>query len=131
MKRNVPNDLTKMILYPLMGRGNKTESDYITSVEKFERGVEKSLIETFGKLSITSSVKTNPYSLPFNKEIKITLLGESYLNGPYEVHRVVRKIVKELLDENLYKIRFYVYVDVITDFGISGKVDYYFRYYSH
>jgi hypothetical protein len=137
MNREIPN-LNCSILHPLLGHKdkNRTEEKYIKEIEKFERGCEKSLIETFGRLSIDSMVKTDPYSLPYTHEVVVTLNGESYLNGPYEFHRVVRKIVKEVLDKNLWKIRFYMFVNVLTDqpdqhflLKRMGQVEYRFRYY--
>jgi hypothetical protein len=137
MNREIPN-LNASILHPLVGHKDKdrTEENYIKKIEKFERGCEKSLIETFGRLSIDSMVKTDPYSLPYNNEIVVTLNGESYLNGPYEFHRVARKIVKEVLDKNLWKLRFYLFVNVLTNqpdqhpfMKHIGQVEYRFRYY--
>ena len=137
MNREIPN-LNCSILHPLLGHKdkNRTEEKYIKEIEKFERGCEKSLIETFGRLSIVSTVKTDPYSLPYTHEVIVKLNGESYLNGPYEFHRVVRKIVKEVLDKNLWKIRFYMFVNVLTDqpdqhplIKSLGQVEYRFRYY--
>ena len=131
MERIIPN-LNKMILRPLMGHGERTEEEYLKEIQKFERRCEKSLIELFGKLSIKSLVKTDPYSLPFNNEILVTLRGESYMNGPYEFHRVARIIAKEVLDKNLWKLRFYMCINVVTsdtNFIDWGLIEYRFRYY--
>ncbi len=136
MERKIPSNLGAQILHPLVGweREKHTEERYIEKIQSFERKVEKSLIETFKRIDIHGIVKTDPYSLPYKKEVKVTLRGESYLNGPYEIFRVVRPIIKELLNENLYKIRFYVYIDVTTEsrFPLGmGEINYYFRYYEH
>ena len=53
------------------------------------------------------------------------------MNGPYEVFRVTRKVLKQLLADDVCKIRFYVYVDIDVTARIMGKIDYYFRYYEH
>jgi hypothetical protein len=136
MERKIPSNLEAPILHPLVGweARKHTEERYMEKIQEFERKVEKSLIETFKRIDIQGIVKTDPYSLPYRKEIKMTLRGESYLNGPYEIFRVVRPIIKELLNENLYKIRFYVYIDVVTGGGFPfsmGEINYYFRYYEH
>jgi len=136
MERKIPINLCAQILHPLIGwdKEKHTEERYIEKIQDFERKVEKSLIETFKRIDIHGIVKTDPYSLPHKSEIKVTLRGESYLNGPYEIFRVVRPIIKQLLNENLYKIRFYVYIDVDTGgrFPFSmGEINYYFRYYEH
>jgi hypothetical protein len=136
MERKIPSNLGAQILNPLVGWESEkhTEERYIGKIQAFERKVEKSLIETFKRIDIQGIVKTDPYSLPYKKEIKVTLRGESYLNGPYEIFRVVRPIIKQLLNENLYKIRFYVYIDVDTEgrHQLSmGEINYYFRYNEH
>jgi hypothetical protein len=135
-KRYIP-PFGNPILYPLLGprdRENTTEEVYIEKIEAFERKCEESLIETLGKVNINGFVKTDRYSLPYNNEIIVELRGESYLNGAYEFYRVTRKIVKELLEKDLYKVRFYIYVDVIipekrTLLNSYGSVKYHFRYH--
>jgi hypothetical protein len=104
------------------------EESYNFKIQNLERNCEKSLIETLARLNIKAIVKTDPYSLPYNKEIVVTLHGESYLNGAFEFFRVARKIVKELLNQDIYKTRFYLFID-IKDGGIFGSVEYKFRYY--
>lgn len=133
--RTIPNDLSKSILFPLLGHEdkNRTKENYIEKVEKFERGCEKSFIKTLSRLSIHAMVKTDPYSLPYTDECVVTLNGESYMNGPYEFYRVARKFTKELLNKDVYKMRFYILVDVNTDAGFMkmGTVTYRLRYYIH
>jgi hypothetical protein len=135
MNREFPN-LNHSIVHPLIGweEQNKTEVNYIKTIEKFERDCEKSLIETLSRVGTDATVKTDPYSLPYNEELVITLNGESYLNGPYEFYRIARKIVREVLEKNLYKLRFYMFIEVITPqnaglLGALGQVKYSFRYH--
>lgn len=129
--RKIP-DLSKGILFPLIGseKKNQTESGYLNKIEEFERKCEDSLINTLSRLNIHASVKTDRYSLPYQFEVEKTLYGESYLNGPYEFYRVAREFVKELLVKDVYKIRFYLLIDVDTE-KMLGKVTYKFRYYIH
>jgi hypothetical protein len=129
MERVIPK-LSASILYPLIGPEEKkqTEKNYIKQIQKFERDCEKSLIETFSRIGISAVVKTDPYSLPYNKELVVNLNGESYLNGPYEFYRVARKIVREVLENDLYKVRFYMFIEVDTDKWL-GRVTYKFRYH--
>jgi hypothetical protein len=135
MKRPIPSDLGAGILFPILGKTkDSTYELYQEKIEGFERKCETSIINTLGKLDIIAMVKSDPYSLPYQKEIKITLEGESYFNGPYEVYRVTRNIAKELLNNNEYKIRFYIYIEVDTEYKFplrAGAVHYHFRYYSH
>jgi hypothetical protein len=119
-----------MISTVLCGK-DKTEENYLKKLIIFEQKCEKSIIETLSKVDIKALVKQDRYSLPFQKEIDITLLGESYMNGPYEFYRVARRIVKELLNENLYKIRFYLFINLEEGHFGFGKVNYKFRYYIH
>jgi len=99
------------------------------AVKRFERKCEKSLIETFQRVNIVATVKSDPYSLPFQKEIVTILQGESYMNGAFEFYRVARKVVKQLLNEDVRKIRFYLYVVFIPGNMGFGKVEYRFRYF--
>ena len=107
---------------------------YEKKIIEFEKGCEESIIKTLSKLDVNATVKTDRYSLPFKEEIVVTLNGESYLNGPYEFFRVARKVVKEILNRNIYKMRFYIYINLLPGegvFGGFGKVEYRFRYYPH
>lgn len=132
MQRNIPN-LNMPILRPLLGYEKKpTEKRYLSELEKFEIKCEKSFKETLGRLGIQSTVKTDRYSLPHKGEVVKSLYGESYINGPYEFYRVARDFVKELLEKNVYKIRFYILIDVEMTPGFPiGKVTYRLRYYPH
>ena len=112
--------------------GENLQEKYERKIVDFEKSCERSIIETLSKLYIRSMVKTDRYSLPFKNEIVVTLNGESYLNGPYEFYRVAKIIAKELLEKNVYKLRFYLYVNLLagTNFLTAfGKVEYRFRYY--
>lgn len=139
--RTLPN-LDKSICTPLFGlRSNERNVDlYIEKIEKFERGAEKSLIELLSKMDIRAMVKTDPYSLPYKDEIKVVLNGESYMNGPYELKRVFKRIVKELLNKEIHSLRFYFWINIVTEIpddikGMSrlshsfGRIEYCFRYY--
>ena len=68
--------------------------------------------------------------MPFNKQIKHTGYGESYLNAAFETGDFFRKIVKEIIDQDLYKVRFYIFSEIEDSFPM-GKVNYYFNYYKH
>jgi hypothetical protein len=106
-----------------------TPSNYLQKIEDFEKKCEASLIDTLSRVNIKGMVKSDRYSLPYKKEIKITLNGESYMNGPFEVYRVARAIVKQLLDENVYACRFYMYINLLDGHMGFGKVEYCFRYF--
>lgn len=134
LQREIP-DLSSSILSPLIGweREKRTDEKYLKEIQRFERESENSLIETFSRVGIKAMVKTDPYSLPYNNEVEVVLWGESYLNGPYEFYRVARKILKEVLDRNLWNVRFYMFINVVSPKEKSlldlGKVIYKFRYH--
>ena len=128
MERKMPK-LESILLSPIIG-DNKTEENYNIQIYKFERRVEKHLLDIFKNLSMNVIVKTDPYSLPYNKELVYTLYCSSYINESYDYRYISRKILKDILSEDLYQFRFYIYVDVITtDSRFGGKVNYYFRYH--
>jgi hypothetical protein len=136
VERKIPNRLDSAILFPLFGRERKTPETYVKKLEKFERDCEKSLIETLSKVGTLAMVKTNPYSLPYTDELSSTLYAESYLNGPYEFYRPARAFVREVIDRNLWKVRFYIKIDILTEKEdgespfFMGKIIYRFRYYN-
>ena len=141
IERTIPH-LDTAIVYVLTGHDKKfqSEENYLKKIAEFERSCEKSLIETFNSVDIRGMVKTDPYSLPYTEEILVTLNGESYMNGPYEFYRVARRIVKELLAKDVYRLRFYMYINVVTPDATPesslgekirasfGKIEYRFRY---
>ena len=130
MQHTLPSKLDAALLMPLYKyKEERTAENYEEKISNFERSIEKRFIELMAMMNVRAMVKTDPYSLPFNKEIKVTLRGESYINGSYEWQRVFQRVISEI-GTNWDKIRFYFFVEVSTDgnFGF-GKVDYSFRYH--
>ena len=134
MIRNIPGIKNSLLLFLKNGKNkdNFNEENYAELYEKFminqEVLIEKKLIDLFKQMGINASVKSERYSLPFNNQLKCTGYGESYLNGAFETDRFFRKIIKELLDKDLYKFRFYVFAEIEDHFPM-GKVNYYFNYH--
>jgi hypothetical protein len=124
-------DLDKVMISCVLCGNDKSEENYLKKLISFEEKCEKSIIETLAKLDIQAKVKADRYSLPYQEEVEVVLNGESYLNGPFEFFRVARKIVKVLLDKNVYKIRFYFFINLEEGNMGFGKVNYKFRYYIH
>ena len=129
MERKIPN-LESFSLSPIVG-DDKTEENYKIQIYKFERSVEKHLLEIFKKLNINAIVKTDPYSLPYNNEIEYSRGFSSYINDAYDYRYISREILKDVLEVYMHQFRFYIYVDVcVKDNNPFGsKVKYYFRYY--
>jgi len=139
--RYIPKDFKRAFLIPelnkLIQKGKKIDlEDYMKFITEFEIQCENSLIELFNKLNIQSSVKTDRYSLPYKEEIISIIDGASYLNHAFTISNITRDIVKELLDKNVYKFRFYLTVDAIIENDTDerhffGRVVYKFRYVKH
>ena len=139
--RYIPINFKKAMLIPhlnnLIRKGKKIDvEDYMKFITEFEIKCEHSLITLFDSLSIQSSVKTDRYSLPYKEEIICTIEGASNLDYAFTFSNITRDIVKELLDKNIYKLRFYLTVDAIIendteDRHFFGRVVYKFRYVKH
>lgn len=140
-ERYIPLDFKNAFLIPklnnLIRKGKKvTIDDYLNVITDFEIQCENSLIKLFNSLNIQSSVKTDRYSLPYKEEIVINIEGASNLDYAFTLSNITREIVKELLDKNIYKIRFYLIVDAIIENDTEnrfffGRVVYKFRYVKH
>jgi len=133
MTRNIPN-MGNRLLFFMDGKNgseeDRTPEKYEESMINLEKKIEKDMIGVFSKMGINASVKTDRYSLPHQFQIKTTQYGESYLNGAFESARLYRAVLKELVNLDLYKIRFYIFAEV-EDEPYMGKVNYYFNYYVH
>ena len=126
INRYIPINFKKAIVIPhlsnLIQKGKKIDLD--------------DLITLFDSLNIQSSVKTDRYSLPYKDEIISTIEGASNLDYAFTLSNITRDIVKELLEKEIYKLRFYLTVDAIIendtdDLHFFGRVVYKFRYVKH
>jgi hypothetical protein len=132
MERIVP-DFKILNIIPFFGRSKKSKDNYIKLIQKFERKCEIELIKTFSRIDIDGRVKTDPYSLPFNNEIIITQNGTGFANG-FAFYKVSRKIINKLLEKDVYKLRFYLFINILTISNgetniLDWSVEYRFRYY--
>ncbi len=117
MTRAIPS-INNSLLFFLGGkRGEINEETYVAEYEKAmdkrEQNIEKWLLDTFAHLGIRASVKRDRYSLPIMYQIKATQYGESYLNGAFETYNIFRKVLGTLLTDDIHKIRFYVFAEVL------------------
>lgn len=128
MNRKLPED--KCALLVLLGNP-KTNEEYELALLKHETHVENKIIEVLKKIGIHSIVKTDKYSLPVQYEIIKKNRGGSYLNDAFDTTEFTRKIVKQLLSDDIRKVRFYVDTDIVGgNFGF-GSLIYKFKYYAH
>ena len=133
MERNIPVMGNQLLFFMDDKNGkkeNRTPEKYEESMINLEKKIEKDMIEVFSKMGINASVKTDRYSLPYQDQIKTTQHGESYLNGAFESIKLYREVLHKMVDLNVYKVRFYIFAEVVDSFPM-GKVNYYFNYYIH
>lgn len=108
------------------------------SIEDMFRELEMSQNERTIKLlwnfNIKASTKTDLKSLPYTKEIIVYNKFNSYINSVFFIEKLYRKVIKQLIEDDIYKIRFYFDYDL--DYSkeredlIEGlKIS--FRYYPH
>ncbi len=81
-------------------------------IQALERKVETELKIILNQLDMQASVKSEPYSLPYQKEIcRKTGFASIKTNiGSFDYTHVFRPIVKQLLNEDVKKMRFYFYI---------------------
>ena len=141
IERYIPPRFNRSILYTILIpewiKGAKYDAEsYKIAITKFEVECEGKLKDLFKRIGIQSSVKRDRYSLPYKYEVIGEIEGASFINYAFTLDNIARVFVKDLLDRNVTKIRFYLTVDVITeDESMSkrymGKVVYKFRYMVH
>lgn len=141
IQRYIPPRFNRAILYtillPEVIRTNKYDTEtYVAAVTKFEVECEGKLKDLFKKIGIQSFIKRDRFSLPYTHEVIGEIEGQSYINYAFNLDNIARVFVKALLDENIHKIRFYLFVDVITEDETmskryNGKVVYKLRYTVH
>ena len=141
IERYIPPRFNRAILYtillPEVIRTSKYDTvTYVAAVTKFEIDCESKLKDLFKKIGIQSSIKIDRFSLPYKHEVTGVIEGQSYINYAFILDNIARVFVKDLLDKNIHKIRFYLFVDVITEDETmskryNGKVVYKFRYTVH
>ena len=141
IERYIPPRFNRAILYTILIpewiKGAKYDAEsYLMAITKFEIECEGKLKDLFKRIGIQSSIKRDRYSLPYKYEVIGEIEGASYINYAFNLDNIARVFVKDLLDKNIHKIRFYLFVDVITEDETmskryNGKVVYKFRYTVH
>ena len=111
------------------------KNDLELYLDGFESHMEKKLTATLRNVDIQATVKRDKFSLPYEHERIVKLPLESFMNAVFDYRRVFRPVVKELLDKNVYRIRFYLWTDLFEDTDtrprIHAGIRYHFRYYVH
>ena len=134
-KRSIP-DMNSSLLF-FLKNDKKNPADYENEMKLQETKLETDLILFLQKMNIYASTKSDRYSLPIEYEIVQSNQGVSFLNETFSTFDFYRQIAKALINAEIYKIRFYTFIE-IKDNGRSQKnshrnrrVNYYFRYYVH
>lgn len=127
-KRNIPSMNNSLLFF--MGDLERTEENYEKSVMEREKKIETDLIQFLFKIGVQASTKTDRYSLNYQYEIITRTGSSSFLNEAFYTEKLYRLVVEELIKKEVYKIRFYVFME-IEDVDCFGRVNYYFRYYVH
>lgn len=142
INRFLPNkDLIELYIGFIRAASGKSDilidsNAYLQTVQKHEMDIEAYLNDVLDKLGIFAVVKTNRYSLPYDKEIS-NFQKRSGLNyNTFDLQQFVRQVVMELLTLNVKKLRYYVIGDLILEkdssaYGYSNSILVKFRYTIH
>src|SRR5258708_40329120 len=102
-------------------KGLFVERDIDAYIILLEQQCESDLKSILTQLGIQATVKTDRYSLPYQKEIIAKASYVMFLSRMLEHYRpAYRIIVKELLINDVKKIRFYFYIEE-SDLSASEK----------
>lgn len=143
------NVSTRKVLFEKCIRGREMSDNFMRRTKAFypdihntfdrkEFEMEDELIDLLEKINIAATKKSDKRSLPYNNVIISKNMLESDVSAMFDCRNIYRRIVSELLEKGLYKVRFYVHIENYDDdsnvmtrvFGISG-IKYCFRYYTH
>jgi hypothetical protein len=111
MDRYIPYRFNKTIIFPELhkkkrGKIEVNGDDYLNAVTELEKKYEKNLIEILNSVEISSSVKTDRYSLPFQQEIVIIHKATKNINYNFSIYYPAREILRSLLVDDIRKLDF-------------------------
>ncbi len=116
--RNIPS-MENTRLQWLMQDVEKTPENYELKMRELEMKLEKEFGVFLERLGVQASVKEDRYSLLVHEDIYA-----------FNTHELYCTLAKDIVDHEIYKIRYYVFVEVY-DFNIYTSVVYCLRYYVH
>jgi hypothetical protein len=108
-----------------------------SSFEEFKSDVEgkkeKQMIELLENFAISSSLKTNKKSLPYQHSRSITNTFSSYVNAIFFTERLNKLFIADLITKNASKIRFYIDIQLAPSKkeGFYKGIVYTIHYYIH
>lgn len=116
--RNIPS-MENTRLQCLMTDVERTPQNYEVKMRELEMELEREFGEFLERLGVQASVKEDRYSL---------LVHEDYTS--FNTRDLYRILAKDVVDHEIYKMRYYVFIEVY-DFNIYTSVVYSLRYYVH
>jgi len=110
--------------------GDKSLNEFINDILLYK---EQEIIELLYKLDIRASIKSIKNSLPYQNKISITKYFNSFVNDIFYIQELYRKLLKDLLDKNIHKIRFYLEITLHSakEDNYYDGVTYTIYYYMH
>lgn len=116
-------------LNTMRGREDKTLD---IAIEEHEKKIEKDTCKILYTLGIGCSVKTLRKTLPYQYEVKGNRHLSSFMNESINVKFLQRKLLKELLNDSVFKIRMYCDIEFVLNYdGRIKELEYRLRYYRH
>jgi len=116
-------------IYPLF------KKDWNTLQKEIEEQKEKDIIHLLKDLDIHSSIKIDKKSLPYQYVISHTRRFSSFVNETFYIGELYRKLVKHLLEEDVYKIRFFLETELFYNEWKNSSyiigIKYHIKYYIH
>ncbi len=123
-----PQDLLRN-LNKMRGRNDE---NFHEALESLEIETEKKIQECLASLGMEALIKTNRKSLPYKEELLYTAYISSFMNDLLLTSPLKRKLARELLNDNIFKIRFFVDIDIPKDErGNLDRLEYSVKYYVH
>jgi hypothetical protein len=103
MRTNLlPKDMEQFMSYEV------NETDYLNAMNTFEKELEDNLKDILGRMGIHTTTKTDRKSLPYNKEITTIKRMTSIVNDAYTTEEFIFEVVKQIINSQNKKVRFYV-----------------------
>lgn len=144
-KKNGVSKLERKVLIERCYNGRSISPFFIQRVKTFypdihsvldrkEIQMENDLVEVLKKFQIYATTKTDKRSLPYREQIVVKLGVDVDMGAMFEYEETYRDILKELLNKDARKIRFYVHTETFQEDEMPWLrcgVKYCFRYFIH
>jgi hypothetical protein len=110
----------------------RNDENFHAAFESLEIETEKEIQECLASLGMEALKKTNRKSLPYKEELFYTAYISSFINDILLTSPLKRKLARELLNDNIFKIRFFVDINIPkNEQGNLDRLEYSVKYYVH